>query len=61
MTSRILTTRNDGKQETGRKNYTPPRLRVFGPVGNLTQAGTGLGTEMGSVMGMGMGAGSRRP
>jgi hypothetical protein len=31
--------------------YTPPRLKEFGPVGALTQAGTGLKTEQTSGQG----------
>lgn len=33
----------------GRLPYSPPRLRLFGPVGALTQAGTGNASE---AMGM---------
>jgi hypothetical protein len=29
----------------GRKTYTPPRLQHFGPVGALTQSGTGNASE----------------
>jgi hypothetical protein len=35
--------------QTDRRTYSPPKLREFGPVGALTQAGTGAATEM--VMG----------
>lgn len=45
---------------TARSAYTTPRLKVFGPVGVLTQAGSGNPGEMGSgmqPMGMGMGMG----
>jgi hypothetical protein len=37
--------------------YVPPKLKNFGPVGSLTQAGTGLSTEM-TAGGMGMCTGS---
>ena len=30
----------------GRASYVAPRLKVFGPVGVLTQSGTGTPTEM---------------
>ena len=40
-----LKTQNQDKpqspREKGRKPYTPPQLRQFGPVGALTQSGTG--------------------
>jgi hypothetical protein len=34
---------------SGRKAYSPPRLQHFGPVGTLTQSGTGNASE---AMGM---------
>ena len=36
-----------------RLKYSPPKLREFGPVGALTQAGTGTMTENTSMNGMG--------
>jgi hypothetical protein len=43
-----LSDRKTSKPATSRGEYTPPRLKEFGPVGALTQAGTGLTAEMGS-------------
>ena len=38
----------------GRRAYSPPRLQLFGPVGALTQAGTGNASEaMGAMILMG--------
>jgi len=54
-------TEQQNPQPTGRAAYSTPMLKVFGPVGALTQAGTGGTGEMGMGMGMGMGAGSRKP
>ena len=49
------TKNHDAYHKTGRKPYIPPRLREFGPVGALTQGGTGLSSEAGpSGMGMAM-------
>jgi hypothetical protein len=45
-------------QPGGRAAYSTPKLKVFGPVGTLTQAGTGTRSEGG--MGMGM-SGKKRP
>jgi hypothetical protein len=39
------------KQRVGREAYVPPKLRVFGPVGALTQSGTGRATESTMIMG----------
>ena len=50
--------------KTKRNQYSPPKLKVFGPVGSLTQAGSGLAVEgsgMGGGMGMGMGMGGGNP
>ena len=33
------------EQPPGRRAYTPPTLQVFGPVGALTQSGSGMGGE----------------
>jgi len=33
-----------------RKRYAAPFLREFGPLGSLTQAGTGMQPEMGNSM-----------
>ena len=38
-------TKQDEKPVKG-KAYAPPELKVFGPVGALTQAGTGAAVEM---------------
>ena len=52
--------KKDADRKPDRKPYTPPRLREFGPVGALTQGGTGLSSEAGpSGMGMAM-AGNKR-
>ena len=49
------------KNRARRDAYSPPRLREFGHVGKLTQAGTGTLSESGG-MGMGMGMSpNRRP
>ena len=32
-------------QPTDRVAYAPPKLKVFGPVGALTQAGSGVSSE----------------
>jgi hypothetical protein len=56
--------RNSRPAERGA--YSTPKLKVFGPVGRLTQAGSGNRAErvmdmgMGIGMGMGMGADMRR-
>jgi len=43
-----------GAQPAARIVYTPPALREFGPVGALTQAGTGaMGEYMGPIQGCG--------
>jgi hypothetical protein len=54
-------TEQQNPKPTGRAAYSTPKLKVFGSVGELTQAGTAGGAEMGMGMGMGAGAGSRRP
>jgi hypothetical protein len=37
----------DGAEPAGRRDtYVAPKLKVFGPVGALTQSGTGVPTEM---------------
>jgi hypothetical protein len=41
----------------GRAAYSPPRLTVFGPVSQITQAGSAGTAEMGMGMDMGMGMG----
>jgi hypothetical protein len=51
-------TEQQNPQLTGRAAYSAPKLKVFGPVGTLTQAGTGTRAEGG--MGMGM-SGKKRP
>ena len=33
------------KRRTDKATYSPPRLIEFGPVGTLTQSGTGIGSE----------------
>lgn len=32
-------------RQSGRVPYTPPALRIYGPVGSLTQSGTGATVE----------------
>ncbi len=45
-----------------RDAYLPPKLTFFGPVGALTQSGSGDTVEMGMMMGMmGMSGEMRRP
>ena len=58
---------NDKQQACQRKTraaardaYHPPKLKIFGPVGALTQSGTAGMAEMGMDMGMGMGADMHR-
>ena len=53
-----ITEQRDARPVDPGDAYTPPKLKVFGPVGTLTQAGTGTRAEGG--MGMGM-AGKKRP
>jgi len=41
----------DNKRKVGQKRaprdvYVSPKLKVFGPVGALTQSGTGMASEM---------------
>ena len=44
----------DAAKLVGRRVYSPPRLQLFGPVGALTQAGTGNASEaMGGMLLMG--------
>jgi len=52
---------NDKQQAWQRKTradardaYLPPKLKIFGPVGALTQGGTVGPAEMGMGIGMGM-------
>ncbi len=47
------------KRTPGRYPYSPPKLRTFGPVGVLTQGGTGNMIE--GAMGMGMMMGINNP
>ena len=42
---RIARSQNDATRRSCRKHYSNPELRVFGPVGALTQAGTGFNSE----------------
>ena len=44
---------NENRKELGdeREAYFPPKLKVFGPVGALTQSGTGAVAER-NMMGM---------
>ena len=44
MARQVTDTRNDDPLP-GRQAYTKPVLRVFGPVGQLTQGGTGARSE----------------
>ena len=41
-----------------RDAYLPPKLKIFGPVGALTQGGSVGPAEMGMGVGMGMGMGA---
>ena len=44
----------DAAKVDGRRPYSPPRLQLFGPVGALTQAGSGNASEaMGGMLLMG--------
>ena len=36
---------DSAKRPDGRTAYTPPKLKTLGPVGALTQAGSGMNTE----------------
>jgi hypothetical protein len=50
-------TEQQNPQPTVRAAYSTPKLKVFGPVGALTQAGSMKNTEnfvMGMLRGMGM-------
>ena len=40
-----------GVQDPRRTQYTPPKLKLFGPVGALTQSDTGAMVESTSMMG----------
>ena len=51
MTKKIRIAPAVGTGKTDRKPYAAPQLVEFGPVGQLTQAGTGLKTE--NMAGMG--------
>ena len=49
------------ERSAGRQAYSRPVLRVYGSVGRLTQAGTGLNSEfMANSMGMGNGSRNKR-
>jgi hypothetical protein len=48
----------DGEAVPGGLVYSKPALRLYGSVGQLTQAGTGLNSE---IMSNGMGMGSNSP
>ncbi len=47
-----VSARKDSKRRQGRKAYTQPVLRDFGPVGRLTQGGTAGDIEPMTMMGM---------
>ena len=38
-----------------KRTYSPPKIRCFGPVAKLTQAGSGVMVEGAGMMGMGGG------
>ena len=40
------TARKQAEKPVKGRAYAPPELKVFGPVGSLTQAGTGNAPEM---------------
>ena len=39
-----------GEKRHARVAYSPPKLKSFGPVGSLTQGGTGMMAEMAGMM-----------
>jgi hypothetical protein len=45
-----IAARNSNDLPSGRRSYAPPQLKVFGPVGALTQAGTGNASESMGMM-----------
>ena len=55
-----MDTRKTAETAYRRKSYIPPRLRVFGPIGVLTQSGSGANVEavMNGMVQMNM---NRRP
>ena len=52
----MAVTVNEKRKAPGdeREVYSPPKLKVFGPVGALTQSGTGASPEDVMTTGMGM-------
>ena len=55
-----MDTRKTADTAYRRKSYVPPKLRVFGPVGVLTQSGSGVDAEA-VMMGMVQMNMNRRP
>ena len=53
---RVALTVNEKRKTLGdeREAYSPPKLKVFGPVGALTQSGTGASPEDVMTVGQGM-------
>ena len=45
MTNKELKSQSSDSQQTSRGVYSPPVLKAFGPVGTLTQGGTGMQVE----------------
>jgi len=45
VTDKSKTNRPVGTRSAGRKTYVTPRLREFGAIGTLTQAGSGAMSE----------------
>ena len=45
-----ITEQRDGRPADRRDAYTPPKLKEFGPVGALTQSGSGGGSEMATMI-----------
>ncbi len=46
MTEKERTLKQRKAQPAGREVYKRPKLKTFGPVGALTQSGTGMSVEM---------------
>jgi hypothetical protein len=51
MKERKIVAKNGENERAGKATYSPPRLIEFGPVGALTQSGTGSMVESQQMMG----------
>ena len=45
-----IAVRDSNDLAPGRRAYAPPQLKLFGAVGALTQAGTGMNSELMGMM-----------